>query len=148
MYYINSTPTERGNYSNPQSNPFPDSIALHDELLTDYIACRGFALLTVEDGIVTAVEANEDALNAYLAEQPDEPTPTPSELRKLAYTTGFVDGTDWHIERVGITYTCDELTQLGLQYEFRGEAETADAIKALVSAKIAEIRAAYPDEVT
>lgn len=80
--------------------------------------------------------------------EPEEPILTPKEKRKLAYTTGFVDGTDWHIERDGITYTCDELTQLGLQYEFRGETETADAIKALVSAKIAEIRATYPDEVT
>ena len=73
MYYINSTANESGNYGNPQSNQYADSIALPDELLNAYIACRGFAVLTVENGIVTAVETNEDALTAYLAEFPDEP---------------------------------------------------------------------------
>lgn len=147
MYYIKSQPTD-DNYGNPQSNKFSDSIAIPDELLTDYVACRGFALLTVENGIVASIAENTDALNAYLAAHPDAPAPTPSELRRQAYTIGSVGETDWHIERDGITYTCDELTQLGLQYEFRGETETADAIKALVSAKIAEIRDTYPDAAT
>lgn len=81
MYYINSTPTDNGNYGNPQSNQYADSIAIPEELLDDYIACRGFAVFTVEDDTVTAVDVNQDALDAYLAEHPDvpdEPSDEPS----------------------------------------------------------------------
>lgn len=147
MYFIDSQPNESGNHGNPQSTRFSNSVALPDSLIPDYINCRGFALLTVKHNTVISLEVNQAALDTYLAAHPDEPSPAPSELRKLAYTTGIVDNTDWHIERDGAFYTCDELTQLGVQYEFRGETDTANSIKALVSAKIAEIRATYPDAI-
>ena len=73
MFYVSKYPNSIGNHGNPQSNQYADSVALPAELLTDYIACRGFAVLAVEDGTVTAVEENMDALNAYLAEHPDVP---------------------------------------------------------------------------
>lgn len=78
MWYINSNPSESGNYGNPQSNQFADSVALPNELLPDYLACYGFASLTMEDEIITAITTNVDALNAYLASLPEpEPQPEP-----------------------------------------------------------------------
>lgn len=76
MYYINSTPTDNGNYGNPQSNV--NGYALPDSLLDSYVATMGFAILTLDGDTVTAVEVNQDALDAYLAERPVLP-PEPTE---------------------------------------------------------------------
>ncbi len=76
MYYINSIKSATSNYGNPQSNNFPNSLVLPDELLDDYVNSMGFVILTVEDGIVTSVKRNEEAYNAY---QESLPTPTPPE---------------------------------------------------------------------
>ena len=60
--------------------PFQDCIELPDELLQPYLDARGFVNLTVDGGTVTAVETNQTALDAYLAEHPDtEPEPTEQE---------------------------------------------------------------------
>lgn len=75
MYYINSTPSENGNYGNPQSNRTEGAYELPDALLGDYIDTMGFAMLTVLDGVVTAVERNTEAYDAYLAEHPPQPAP-------------------------------------------------------------------------
>lgn len=79
MYYINPQPTN-ANHGNPMGQPFADCVALPDELLSDYLACKGFAILSVENGTVTAVEANQEALDAYEAEhpetEPEDPEPT------------------------------------------------------------------------
>lgn len=84
MYYINATPNESGNYGNPMGQPFPGSVAMSDELLGPYIEAKGFVYLEVEDAEVVAVEVNQEALDAYLAEHPDqpelEPEPTTEEL--------------------------------------------------------------------
>lgn len=71
MYYIAPAPNETGNYGNPMGQPFPASVALPDDLLPDYLAARGFCNVTVEDGTVTALTADQEALDAYLAEFPD-----------------------------------------------------------------------------
>ena len=68
MYYIN---TQGPNHGNPTSTPFPNSIPLPDTLLMDYINTKGFCTLTVQDGAVTAVAVDQEALNAYNAEHPD-----------------------------------------------------------------------------
>lgn len=73
MYYINAVPNEAGNYGNPASNPHTGALALPDSLLSAYIAANGFVLLTVEDGAVTTVETNTEALEAYSAEHSDTP---------------------------------------------------------------------------
>lgn len=79
MYYIKSTP-ENANHGNPMGQPFADCVALPDELLSEYLACKGFAILTIENGTVTAVEPNQEALDAYEAEhpevEPEDPEPT------------------------------------------------------------------------
>lgn len=79
MYYINPTPTS-SNHGNPMGQPFPGCVTLPDELLSAYLDCKGFAVLTIEDGTVTAVKPNQEALDAYLADHPDvepgEPEPT------------------------------------------------------------------------
>lgn len=76
MYYIKSTP-ENANHGNPMGQPFAGCVTLPDELLSAYLDCKGFAILTVEDGTVTAAEANQEALDAYNAEHPDVPEPEP-----------------------------------------------------------------------
>ena len=68
MYYIN---TQGPNHGNPTSTPFPNSVALHDALLMDYINTKGFCTLTVQDGVVTALAVDQEALDAYNAEHPD-----------------------------------------------------------------------------
>lgn len=79
MYYINLTPNTSGNHGNPMNTPFPNSVALPDELLTPYIEARGFVTLTLDGNTVTSVETNQEALDAYLAENPDtDPVTTPT----------------------------------------------------------------------
>lgn len=68
MYYINPTGP---NHGNPMGQPFPNSISLPDALLMDYINTKGFCILTVEDGAVTALVVDQEALDAYNAEHPD-----------------------------------------------------------------------------
>lgn len=83
--------------------------------------------------------------------QPQPDTRTAAQKRQEAYEKGYVSGEhrgdygDWYVEWNEKRYTCDELSQLGMRYAFRGEA-VAEEIRALVEAKVGEIRAAYPDE--
>ena len=73
MYYINSSPNETGNHGNPMGQPFPNCVTLPDDLLSPYLAAKGFVALTVEDGAVTSLETNQEALDAYEADHPDLP---------------------------------------------------------------------------
>lgn len=68
MYYIN---TQGPNHGNPITTPFPNSVSLPDTLLMDYINTKGFCTLTVQDGAVTAVAVDQEALDAYNAEHPE-----------------------------------------------------------------------------
>nr|DAQ27067.1 MAG TPA: hypothetical protein [Caudoviricetes sp.] len=68
MYYINTTGP---NHGNPITTPFPNSVSLPDTLLMDYINTKGFCTLTVQDGAVTALVVDQEALDAYNAEHPD-----------------------------------------------------------------------------
>lgn len=73
MYYINpNTP----NHGNPTSTPFPNSVSLPDTLLMDYINTKGFCTLTVQDGAVTALAVDQEALDAYNETHPDTPPET------------------------------------------------------------------------
>lgn len=72
MYYINAQPNESGNYGNPKGQPFSGSVALPDDLLSDYINAKGFVIPVIEDGAVVSLEVNQEALTAYeAANQPD-----------------------------------------------------------------------------
>jgi len=77
MYYINSSPNETGNHGNPMGQPFPNCVTLPDDLLSPYLAAKGFVALTVEDGAVTSLETNQEALDAYEADHPDLPPEEP-----------------------------------------------------------------------
>lgn len=81
MWYIKELPNGGGNYGNPMGQQFAGCMGLPDDLLSDYVEARGFVYPTVVDGAVTALETNEEALAAYLAEHPDmEPEPEKDEL--------------------------------------------------------------------
>ena len=71
MYYISKNPNESGAYSNPQSNKFPDSVALSDEQLTEFLKYNGFVNLTIEDETVMAIEPNIEAWEDWKATQPN-----------------------------------------------------------------------------
>lgn len=71
MYYINAQPNASGNYGNPMGQPFPGSVGLPDDLLSDYINAKGFVLPVIENGAVVSLEVNQTALDAYNAEHPD-----------------------------------------------------------------------------
>ena len=79
MYYINSSPNETGNHGNPMGQPFPNCVTLPDDLLSPYLAAKGFVALTVEDGAVTSLETNQEALDAYEADHPALPPEEPEE---------------------------------------------------------------------
>ena len=83
MWYINATPNETGDYGNPMGQVFPGCVALPDELLGPYIEAKGFVYLEVKDGEVVAVEVNQEALDAYLAEHPDQPEPEPEQTHDV-----------------------------------------------------------------
>lgn len=79
MYYINPTPNKTGNHGNPMGQPFPNCVTLPDDLLSPYLAAKGFVTLTVENGAVTSLETNQEALDAYEADHPDLPLEEPEE---------------------------------------------------------------------
>lgn len=83
MYYIQKEPTTNGNHGNPTSTPFPNSVSLPDTLLMDYINTKGFCTLTIEDGAVTALVVDQEALDAYNAEHPDVEPKKPVTLEDL-----------------------------------------------------------------
>ena len=80
MYYIN---TQGPNHGNPTSIPFPNSVSLSDTLLTDYINTKGFCTLTVQDGAVTALVVDQEALDAYNAEHPEVEPEKPVTVEEL-----------------------------------------------------------------
>ena len=87
MFYINATSNESGNYGNPMGQPFPGCLTLPDDLLAPYIEARGFVHVTTdpEDGVtVTAVETHQEALEAYLAINPDPDTLGQAREEKIA----------------------------------------------------------------
>ncbi len=80
MYYITSaTP----NHGNPMGQPFPDCVALPDELLSAYLDTKGFCTLTVQDGAVTALAVDQEALDVYNAEHPDVEPEKPVTVEEL-----------------------------------------------------------------
>ena len=84
MYYISSVPNTNGNYGNPTSTPFENSLMLPDEFLSEYIKHRGFVIPTTTDGQATSIRVNQKALDTYLAEYPDvKEEDIPSESEQL-----------------------------------------------------------------
>lgn len=139
MYYINSEPTGNGNYGNPQSNAREGMLALPDGLLSAYIDAMGFAALTVEDGVVTAVERNQAAYDAYQAAHPGPAPPTPAEQREEAYNT--LEIVAWDGEQITVTHAAELWA-----YYAAEDNEKAGALTARIAAAKARIRELYPDE--
>lgn len=140
MYMIEIYPLANGAHNNQTViEPVPNGWAIVPEDMETENFPFGNVEVAEIDGVMTVTSWTPLPLPA--------PIPvSPSEKRRKAYTTGEVDGTDWRIDYDGEHKTCDELTLLGMQYYFRNETEAAAEIRALVEAKVGEIRAAYPDE--
>lgn len=138
-YYINATPSENGNYGNPQSNGRDGMYELPDALLGAYLDSMGFVTLTVSNDTVTAVERNVAAYDAYQAEHPAPEPPTPAEQREEAYNT--MEIVQWDGERITVTHAAE----LWNYYAAEGS-EKAEELQTLIAAAKAEIREMYPDE--
>lgn len=82
MYYINEHPNESGNHGNPVSNQTAGMVAIPDDLLSAYIAAKGFVNIQTDGGLVTVVEANREALAAYEAAHPEVPEEAPASVEE------------------------------------------------------------------
>lgn len=119
MYYIN---TRGPNHGNPTSTQFPNSVSLPDALLMDYINTKGFCTLTVQDGAVTALVVDQEALDAYNKDHPDVEPEKPTTIEDLkkenkllkaqvqAQTerSDFIE--DCIAEMAGVVYNTEETT--------------------------------------
>lgn len=119
MYYIN---IQGPNHSNPTSTPFPNSVALPDILLTDYINTKGFCTLTVQDGTVTALVVDQEALDIYNKDHPDVEPEKPitiedlkkenkllkAQIQAQTERSDFIE--DCIAEMAGVIYNTEETT--------------------------------------
>ena len=103
MKYLTPNPNPSGAYPAPQSNPFKGAIPLTDEQAQMVVDYNGFVTVTsheetiVDDftKIVYEVTPNLEAWEAWKAEQPPEPEPTPSVEERIAtMETGKAEQTD------------------------------------------------------
>lgn len=81
MWYINGTPAN-GNYGNPHYPAREGDLELPAIFVENFVDARGFVNITAADGVVTAVEKNDEAYEAYMAEHPDTPEP-PTDLERI-----------------------------------------------------------------
>ena len=119
MYHINA---QGPNHGNPTSTPFPNSVSLPDTLLMDYIGCKGFCTLTIEDGAVTALVVDQEALDAYNKDHPDVTPEKPTtiedleqenkllkaQLKAQTERSDFIE--DCIAEMAGVVYNTEETT--------------------------------------
>lgn len=75
MYYLTNSPNNSGNYGNPMGQPFNNCIQLPEELLNTYLDSNGFVTLTIENNIITNIEQNTEAYNAWKESLPLEADP-------------------------------------------------------------------------
>ena len=92
MFYISKEKLQNEAYSVPQSMKVEGMFELPDELLSSYIEYHGFVNLTVdENDIITAIECNQEALDAYLAELANqESTIEPTETEQLRADVDYI----------------------------------------------------------
>ncbi len=119
MYYINIIGP---NHGNPISVYFPNSVALPDALLMDYINTKGFCTLTVQDGTVMALVVDQEALDAYNKDHPDIKPEKPTtiddlkqenkllkaQLKAQTERSDFIE--DCIAEMAGVVYNTEETT--------------------------------------
>ena len=72
MYFIHEQADEHGAMSNPQTTPFKNALVLPDEFLGRYIECSGFVIVTHENGVITSIAPNTEALEKWRANQTEE----------------------------------------------------------------------------
>lgn len=75
MFYVNIRPHTNGYHGNPHTTMLDGMISIPKHLQPVYLSARGFVNLTIDNGVVTDVTPNEEALEAYRANHPDKPRP-------------------------------------------------------------------------
>lgn len=80
MYYLPATPNASGAYPGPRSNPEPDAWPLTDEQAQMVVDYGGFVVLSRGDDGAVTVTPDNDAWEAWKAEQAaKEPSTPPTE---------------------------------------------------------------------
>ena len=98
MKYIQANPNPSGAYPAPQSNAFPGCLPLTDGQAAVLVQYNGFVTITQEpdeeiEGSSVTVTPDLEAWEAWKAEQPPEPEPTPSvEERVTSLETAIANG--------------------------------------------------------
>ena len=98
MQYIQPTPNPSGAYPAPQSSPFPGCLPLAEEQAAMLVQYNGFVTITQEpdediEGSSVTVTPDLEDWEAWKAEQPPEPEPTPSvEERVTNLETAIANG--------------------------------------------------------
>lgn len=82
MYYIKAHADADGNYGNPHYPAHEGDVELPDILLDSYVGAKGFVLPIIENGVVTALDVNTAAKEAWEAAHPDTPAP-PTDLERI-----------------------------------------------------------------
>lgn len=100
MKYVRSTPNLSGAYPGPQFRPFAGCLALTDGQADMLVQYNGFVTITQEpdpeiEASSVTVTPDLEAWEAWKAEQPPEPEPTPTlEERVSAVETGKAEQSD------------------------------------------------------
>lgn len=122
MWYINATPNKLGNYGNPKGKSFPNSVALSDEFLSNYIGAKGFVLPVIENGQVVSLIINEKALSEYEeANRPDLSVLAKDKVDKLstACRETIVSGIDITLSDGSVGhFSLEETDQINLTTAF------------------------------
>lgn len=117
MKFIQTAPNGSGAYPPIQEASLatvPEGCALVPEDLdtSPFYKYMGFVSLTIRDGVVTALEPNEDAYAAWLAEHPPEDPDAALAAEVRAQRDKLLAETDW-------TQVLDAPVSAALQEEYR-----------------------------
>lgn len=163
MYYINKNPDENGYYGNPRMQWSPDCLMLPDELLSDYLAAKGFVIVTEgtdkQEGIITALGVAQEALDAYNAStQPDvsvlrsEKLSEISDACRAAILAGvdveFSDGTTSHFsleetDQINLTTAYAALQAGATEYPYHADGQLCRMYPAADIAAISQAAASH-----
>lgn len=80
MYYLPATPNASGAYPGPRSNPEPDALQLTDEQAQTVVDYGGFVMVSRGDDGAVTVTPDNDAWEAWKAEQAAKEPSTPPTL--------------------------------------------------------------------
>ena len=135
-YIIKIEPRDNGGrpalQSRPVGKPAPDGYVLvkaeeAQDYINTFVASRGFVNIEYADGYLTKMTTNQEALNAYLAENPD---PDPVEEAYKAKTSELAKDCEAAINN-GAEVTLSDGTVHHFSYTLADQANVAEMVNAV-----------------